>query len=130
GSAKKASPGAMARLSALMPSTCRSGPLPSSKSDSANGTPKFPSESTSEKFGGDKFCIYHFVEIGADAKHWRHALHDPTSHLAGVPAGCGAALRVLALRLVDQDHHRILWIVQRERRCEDRQCLFGGIAAV
>src|SRR5690606_29376776 len=91
GTAKNASPGAIARLSALTPVTASAGtPASPSSSASANDT-----GAGLTQFHRDDVPVQHRAEIGADAQHRRHALHDAPGRLARVPARRMARLRVL-----------------------------------
>ncbi len=106
GRAKNASPGPMARLSALTPLT--------SNGQVAACTSPF-SRSVQRKFGKpavppvlqrsscrDQVCRRRLAEIWHDTKHRGDALHDAAGHLACVPAGCIARLGVLGLRFIDE----------------------------
>src|SRR5687768_16134718 len=131
GIAKKASPGWMARLSALMPSTRSRGglaPAPFSSSVSANDTAGSSLMTALADFRGDKLLIQHLVEVWADSKHRRYALHNAARCFTRIPAGGAAGLLVFVARLVDQDHHRVARIVEREGRREYREG-FGRIVA-
>src|SRR3569833_297045 len=117
GMAKNTSPGLIARLSALTPSTVSRGdllPAPFSSSVRANDTGGNSSKALAE-LRRDKFTIQHRIVVGADAQERGDAGNDAAGRLAGVPAGGVTALPRLGVRIVDQDHHRIARIVHRQR---------------
>lgn len=67
-------------------------------------------------FWRNDLLIKQSLEIRGNTKHGCHTLHNPAGQRPGVPAGGGAGLWVLRLRLVHHDNKRIARVIEGESR--------------